>query len=99
MKEPCFGQNTKCTNVAKWEKDHEEQNKPKKNDKIQDIQIKNKTKNKGKRNKAQMKRPTCTNETIKNIMKRNKVGSKQTCNPKCANSVVFFICDVCVHKQ
>ncbi len=43
--------------------------------------LKAKPRIKGKRNKEQMKRVTCTNETIKNIMKRNKVGSKQTCKP------------------
>ncbi len=43
--------------------------------------LKAKPRIKGKRNKAQMKRATCTNETMKKIMKRNKVESKQTCTP------------------
>ncbi len=84
MKEPCFEQNTKgkkCTNIAKWEKHHEKQNKNKKMINYKSYKLKAKPRIKGKRNKAQMKRATCTNETIKNIMKRNKVGSKQTCKP------------------
>ncbi len=83
-KEPCFGQNTKgkkCKNVAKWEKCHEEQNKNKKITNYKSHKLKAKPRIKGKRNKAQMKRATCTNETIKNIMKINKVGSNQTCKP------------------
>jgi len=66
---------------SKWEKHHEKQNKNKKMINYKSYKLKAKPRIKGKRNKAQMKRATCTNETIKNIMKRNKVGSKQTCKP------------------